>query len=262
MDNGLPLARRDAIASRLGAGQSVSSVALATEFNVSEDAIRRDLRALAAAGLCRRVYGGALPLVPGTTPMTARVGEDPERKRALARAAMPLIRPGSFVFLDNGSTSIIIAEELPRDSDLIVATSSIEIAATLAARGDVHIHMVGGQIETVIGGAIDGIALEAVARLNIDTCFLGVCALSAGGGISALDPADATFKRALVARSQQTLILTTTEKMSAKAPHRVAELRAAHSIVVEHDAPDAAVGDLRAAGANILRAEPNAGSQA
>jgi DeoR/GlpR family transcriptional regulator of sugar metabolism len=261
MDNGLPLGRRDSIAARLRAGQSVSSVALATEFNVSEDAIRRDLRALAAAGVCRRVYGGALPLTPGTTPMTSRLGDDPERKRALAKAAMPLIRPGSFIFLDNGSTSVIIAEELPRDSDLIVATSSIEIAATLAARGDVHIHMVGGQVDTVIGGAIDGIALEAISRLNIDTCFLGVCALSAGGGISALDPADATFKRALVARSQQTLILTTTEKMSAKAPHRVADLRAVHSIVVEHDAPDPDVEDLRAAGANILRAEPSAGLQ-
>ena len=31
---------------------------------VSEDSIRRDLRELAAAGLCQRVYGGALPASP------------------------------------------------------------------------------------------------------------------------------------------------------------------------------------------------------
>src|SRR5436305_119338 len=145
----IPLARRDDIAARLAAGQPVNSGVLATEFGVSEDAIRRDLRALAAAGLCRRVYGGALPLASGVVPFSDRLGADVERKRALARAAMPLVAPGSFLFLDNGSTSLVVAEELPRDSDLIAATSSIEIAATLAARGDVQIHMVGGEVDTV-----------------------------------------------------------------------------------------------------------------
>lgn len=258
MNIDVPRARRDVIAARLANGQSVNAGMLASEFNISEDAIRRDLRALAAAGLCRRVYGGALPLNPGTTPLSHRIGTDVDRKRALARAAMPLVKPGSFVFLDNGSTSLIAAEELPRDADLIVGTSSIEIAAALLGRGDIHIHMVGGVIDTVIGGAIDGIALEALSRLNIDICFLGVCALSAIGGVSALDGADATFKRALVARSRGTLVLAANEKIGDHAPHRIADLPAIDHIFVEYDAPDAATDSLRSAGANIWRATSSA----
>jgi len=252
----VPLARRDNIAARLAAGQAVNAGTLAIEFSVSEDAIRRDLRALAAAGLCRRVYGGAIPLASGVVPLVNRLGTNVERKRALARAAMPLVVPGSFLFLDNGSTSLVIAEELPRDNDLIVATSSIEIAATLAARRDVPIHMVGGEVDSVIGGSISGIALEAVARLNIDTCFLGVCALSAEGGVSAFDAADATFKRALVERSRRTLILTANEKIGAHAPHRIAALNIVARVIVEHDADEAEVDRLRVAGAEIDRAAP------
>ncbi|WP_395334757.1 DeoR/GlpR family DNA-binding transcription regulator [Novosphingobium sp. BL-8H] len=252
----IPLARRDLIASRLIAGSPVNSGTLAAEFGVSEDAIRRDLRALAAAGVCRRVYGGALPLTPGTSPVSDRAGVDIDRKRALARAAMTLVEPGSFIFLDNGSTSLVIAEELPSDSDLVVATSSIEIAAALAARRDIHIHMVGGDVDNVIGGSIDGIALEAVGRLNIDLCFLGVCTLSAEGGVSAFDGADATFKRALIARSRRTLVLAANEKIGAQAPHRVTTLDTVLRVIVEHDAADIAVEDLRSAGARILRAEP------
>ena len=45
----LPLERRAAIAQRLADGLSVSAAALAAEFAVSEDAVRRDLRALAAS---------------------------------------------------------------------------------------------------------------------------------------------------------------------------------------------------------------------
>lgn len=254
MTNDIPHARRDVIAARLASGQSVNAGALASEFNISEDAIRRDLRALAAAGLCRRVYGGALPLSPGTTPVSHRLGTDVNRKRALAQAAMPMVAPGSFVFLDNGSTSLIVAQELPRDVDLIVATSSIEIAAALVARGDVHIHMVGGTIDSVIGGSIDGIALEAISRLNIDLCFIGVCTLSAEGGVSALDGADATFKRALIARSRSTLALVANEKIGEQAPHRIVDLSAIDHVIIEHDAPDATADALRSAGARILRA--------
>ena len=44
----LPLERRAAIAQRLADGQTVTAALLAAEFAVSEDAVRRDLRALAA----------------------------------------------------------------------------------------------------------------------------------------------------------------------------------------------------------------------
>ncbi|MGK6355765.1 DeoR/GlpR family DNA-binding transcription regulator [Sphingomonas sp. DT-207] len=252
----VPLARRDEIAARLEGGRPVNSGSLAAEFGVSEDAIRRDLRALAAAGLCRRVYGGALPLTPGMTPLADRLVSGQDRKRSLARAAKAHVEPGSFVFLDNGSTNVLVAEELPRESDLTVATSSIEIAAALAARRDIHIHMIGGEFDAAIGGSIDGTALEAVARLNIDTCFLGACALSAIGGVSAFDAADATFKRMLVTRSRRTLVLATNEKIGGHASHRIASLDAIHTIVVEHDAANAAIAELRTGGSDVLRAGP------
>ena len=101
---------------------------------MSEDAIRRDLRALAAEGLCRRVYGGALPLSRAAAPMRARMEEGRERKQALARRAASLIEPGQFVFLDSGSTNLALVEYLPDDFDLTVATNSIDIAAAALRR--------------------------------------------------------------------------------------------------------------------------------
>ena len=88
------------------------------EFDVSEDAIRRDLRALAAEGRCRRVYGGALPLSKATLPMAARMEEGRDRKLALARKAASLAQPGQFVFLDSGSTDLALVTCLPEDYEL------------------------------------------------------------------------------------------------------------------------------------------------
>ena len=57
-----------AIAGELAARGRVLASELAARFGVSEATIRRDLRELADAGLCRKVYGGAV--VPA--PMEAR----------------------------------------------------------------------------------------------------------------------------------------------------------------------------------------------
>ncbi|KTQ76027.1 DeoR faimly transcriptional regulator, partial [Aureimonas ureilytica] len=53
--------RHGRIRERLSLEGRVLASELARDFGVSEDTIRRDLRELASAGLCRRVYGGALP---------------------------------------------------------------------------------------------------------------------------------------------------------------------------------------------------------
>ncbi|TGU93452.1 DeoR/GlpR transcriptional regulator, partial [Mesorhizobium sp. M8A.F.Ca.ET.173.01.1.1] len=52
--------RQAIIRDRLAEQGKVLANALALEFRVSEDTVRRDLRDLVKAGICRRVYGGAL----------------------------------------------------------------------------------------------------------------------------------------------------------------------------------------------------------
>lgn len=239
---------------RLSAGQPVRSGALAEEFGVSEDAIRRDLRSLAAEGLCRRVYGGALPLTQGSVPIAQRFEEGMSRKRALAGIAVASIEPGSIVFLDHGSTNLAVAAMLPHGRDLSVATGSIAIAALLVDRDDIDLVLIGGAVDRVIGGAVDGTALEAIARLNIDLCMLGACAISTKGGVSAFETADAAFKRALVARSSRVIVLATNDKLGQQAPQRIAGVDAIDRIILEHDAPVDVERDLVSARATVVRA--------
>lgn len=249
----LPLARRDTIAARLADGRPVNSAALAAEFCISEDAIRRDLRWLAAQGLCRRVYGGALPLQPGSTPITRRMGEGRERKSALARAGAATVVAGEFVFLDSSSTNLLIVETIDAP-EVTIATNSIAIAAAVLARQDLALLMVGGAVDPIVGGCVDAMAVQSVARMNIDRCFLGACAVSVEGGVSAFELADAAFKGALMTASRCKLALITNEKLGLRAPHRIGAVSAFDRILVEHDAPVEAIRALAAAGADLCHA--------
>ena len=251
----IPVARRDVIAERLARGEAVVSGALAVEFDVSEDAIRRDLRALAGEGRCRRVYGGALPISPGSKPLLARIDEARDRKEALARKAASTVRSGELVFLDTGSTNLALAECLPEDSELTIATNSIDIAAAVLRRGDLKLIVVGGTVDPEVGGCVDASAVQAVAALNIHRTFLGACAVAQKAGVGALHHADALFKRALLSVSRASIVLALTEKLDAEAPHRVATAKQIDQLVVEHDAPAKTLGALRRAGFAVLKAD-------
>ncbi len=233
MDAELPHARRDSIAARLLNGQPVVATALASEFGVSEDAIRRDLRALAAEGRCRRVYGGALPLSPALEPMAARIREGSDRKGGLARAAATVVKAGEMLFLDSGSTNLTLVEFLPEDADLTVVTNSVEIAGAILRRQDLRLIVVGGLADPFVGGCVDAAALQTVARMRFDHAFLGACSVSAEFGIGAFHFADATFKRAILDASRHTVVLATTDKLTEQAPHQAAALSRVDLIVLE-----------------------------
>jgi DeoR/GlpR family transcriptional regulator of sugar metabolism len=250
-----PLARRDVILGRLAQGQSVVAAALALEFEVSEDAIRRDLRALAAEGRCRRVYGGALPLSKAMAPMAARMEEARDRKQALARKAASLVKPGQFVFVDSGSTNLALVSCLPEDFELTIATNSIDIAAAALRRSDLRLIMVGGDVNHNVGGCVDAQATLSLTKMNVDLGVVGACAVSPATGVSAYELSDATFKRTLLAASRKRVVIVTDEKLAARAPHRVAELKDIDTFVVEHDADADALDKFAAAGCEILIAD-------
>nr|WP_315391985.1 DeoR/GlpR family DNA-binding transcription regulator [uncultured Duganella sp.] len=250
----LPLERRAAIAQRLADGHTVSAALLAAEFAVSEDAVRRDLRALAAEGLCQRIYGGALPSTPAAQPLAVRKQAAQLQKRALARAAAATVLPGQLVFLDCGSTNLPIVEFL--GGELTVATNSIDIAAAVLKRPDLRLILVGGVVTPALGGSVDAAAIATVSNMNIERLFLGACAIDASTGVSAFDPADAQFKRALVAASAHVTVLATSEKLGTSAPFRVAHLNGVSTFIVEHDVPDAALRPLLEADAVVAKAAP------
>ena len=92
----------------LGHHKQVSADELARQLDVSRETIRRDLVELEAAGLLRRVHGGAI--LPDSTgkeaPFADRLQVRRREKQAIARAAAQLVEPGQTCFVDAGSTTV------------------------------------------------------------------------------------------------------------------------------------------------------------
>ena len=231
----LPDRRRALLAERLQRGDTLSASELAREFALSEDAIRRDLRDLAAAGLCRRVYGGAMP-VGLAKPIAKRRLENGAAKERLACAALGLISQGQTIFLDAGSTHEALARLLPADAGLTIVTHAPAIAAAALNRPGCGVVLLGGKIHLDIGAAIGAAALGALRDVSCDLAFIGVCAFGLDEGVTAFDPDDAAFKREAAARSRRVAALVGSDKLQERAPYRALPSEAFTDLVFDHDA--------------------------
>ena len=247
--------RQAAIAERLAESGRVLAADLAGAFAVSEDTIRRDLREMAAAGLCERVYGGALARIPAppAVPLAGRRNIDARRKDALAKAAAPLLDDGATIFIDTGSTNAALAGRLLADRRYTIVTPCPAVALAIPPHPHHRVSLIGGRYDAETGACLGAQAFVEVERLRPDILVLGACGLDAGTGVTAFDPEDAAIKRQLALASARILVLATADKLGTTAPFAVAEAGALWHLVTETGGP--ALDALAAAGVAITLAD-------
>jgi DeoR/GlpR family transcriptional regulator of sugar metabolism len=248
--------RQQHILDRINRDGRVLAASLAEAFATSEDTIRRDLRELAGRGLCRRVYGGALPISPASSAVQVRMSEAINRKRALGQALVSLVPPGSFIFVDAGSTNLAAAKAFPEGLQVTAATHDPAIAAALSVKPAVTVWLIGGRVDPRIGAALGGRTLADVGALRPELALLGVCALDPFEGAAAFDPEDAEIKRAILRNSGRTIVAVLNEKLETRAPFAVGRTERFNSVVLESNAPEAVASAFAARGTAVLRARP------
>ena len=196
--------RQHAIAGLVAERGRVSVAAVAERFGVTTETVRRDLAVLERAGVLRRVHGGAVPAGAALTLVELALGERrdtrTEAKRKIAAAALDLL-PGmdGSVLLDGGTTTAALADVLPPDRRLYVATNSVPIAARLTASAGITLHVLGGRVRGITQTAVGDATVRAMADLRVDVAFLGTNGISPGHGFSTPDEAEAATKRAMAA---------------------------------------------------------------
>lgn len=249
--------RQNLIRKRLADEGRVIAADLAQEFSTSEDTIRRDLREMAAAGLLKRVYGGALPAdLTDYDTLTKRLSDQPERKQALAQATIGLFSPDMTLFIDAGSTNLAIAQAIPAGLPLVVITNAPVIAAALLDKPDVDVVVIGGRLDQKSGAVLGSKAMQDVAGFRPDLCVLGSCGLDVEAGVTASFFEEAEFKRFIALRSGAVVAAVTNEKLGVSAPFAVIPLENCQHVMVEHDADRSAADTIARTGTNVIRAKP------
>jgi DeoR/GlpR family transcriptional regulator of sugar metabolism len=225
--------RRELLLERLRRDGRLVARDVASDLEVSEDMIRRDLRELAAAGLVQRVYGGALPVSPADADYPTRRSVAADSKRRVAAAAARLIAHDAVVILDGGTTALAVVGELPRELRATIVTHSPTVAVALLDHPGITVEILGGRLfrhSMVTSGAA---AMEATSGIRADLFLLGVTGVHAEAGLTTGDRDEAAMKRALAAHAGDTYVLASSEKVGAASAFEVLPLGAVSGIVTD-----------------------------
>jgi DeoR/GlpR family transcriptional regulator of sugar metabolism len=246
--------RRDLLVSRLRRDGKLVARDLAQELGLSEDSVRRDLRELAAAGLCQRVYGGALPASPALSTHASRSGLALESKQRVAACAAGLISPGTTVILDGDTTGLAVAAALPSDLDATIVTHSPTTAAALVDHPTVDVFILGGQLHKQSAVACGAATAEAARGISADLYLLIPSGVHEKEGLTAGDPDEAAMRRIFVSRAADTYVVASIEKIGTVAPYSVVALSEVAGLVTDAPADHPTVQQLRQQGINVIQA--------
>jgi len=202
----------------------VSVDELAREFSSSAETIRRDLTLLSANGKIKKIHGGALPLRDfGEGAFAQRMLQNAEAKRSIADKARQLVSPGNNLFIDTGSTTLVMAEALATIDELTVTTNSTAIARIIGSANETtRIYLLGGAYNEDNRQTCGTIALNQLDGFHGNLAIVTVGAVSANGGVMDYNFDEAAIASAMIARSERVIILADASKFDRVAPFVVA----------------------------------------
>lgn len=249
----LAATRRELLLERLRIDGQIITKDIAAELGLSEDSIRRDLRELDATGLAVRIYGGALPASPATADYTTRTKVSQESKSRVAARAVTLIKAGSTVILDGGTTTLALVEALPRELDCTIITHSPTITAALLGH-NAEVFLIGGRLFKHSAVTCGAAAVEAANNISADLFFLGVTGIHPTAGLTTGDADEAAMKRALSARAAETYVLGSNEKTGTASRYSVLPLDAVTAVITDRSEDDPMSHELTQAGTTLIHA--------
>ncbi|MFC8454063.1 DeoR/GlpR family DNA-binding transcription regulator [Kitasatospora sp. NPDC057223] len=246
-DNGNLLAeqRRALILDEVRRRGGVRVNELTRRLNVSDMTIRRDLDALARAGVLEKVHGGAVPAGSARTHepgFEAKSALEPSAKEDIARAAAALVAPGSAVALSGGTTTFALAGLLTGIERLTVVTNSVPVSDVFEQarrRGegaDATVVLTGG-VRTPSDSLVGPVADRAIRSLRFDLLFLGVHGLSAEAGLSTPNIAEAETNRRFIDSAGRVVLVADHTKWGVLGLSTFAELAEADTWVTDEGLP-------------------------
>ncbi|MCI7055665.1 MAG: DeoR/GlpR family DNA-binding transcription regulator [Selenomonas bovis] len=227
--------RREQVLMVLKERRRVTIEGLAKDLEVSTMTIRRDLRRLADEDIVTLVHGGAVYNEGGAylPALTVREKTMRREKSAIAEYCAQQIPEGSAVYLDNGSTTVEIADALRGKQNIAVLSHSLPVLNILSHVKNIQLISVSGIYEPRAKGFFGDLALRMLRQFRIDIAFLGVTAVDAEDGVMSAVFYEQALKKVLVERAKKKILAIDHTKIGGSSFLKVCDLHEIDGIVTD-----------------------------
>ncbi len=205
---------------------SISVDAMAERFGVTLQTVRRDISALADAGLVARFHGGAR--MPGSTTENLAYRQRQQlnegAKQRIARAVAKAVPAGCSLIVNIGTTAEAIAQALLQHQGLRVITNNLNVAAILSGNPDCEVIVAGGVVRGRDRGIVGEAAVDFIRQFKVDIGLIGISAIEADGSLRDFDYREVKVAQAILAHSRQVWLAADHSKFNRPAMVELARL--------------------------------------
>lgn len=205
--------------------QGFTSIAdLATEFQITEQSIRRVINPMCEAGTLRRVHGGVdRPVGTSNLAFSTRSEKNLPQKVQIGRAIAERIPDGSSVFIGLGTTTVEAAKFL-KEKSVTVITNNLAAASALLGGGNVEVWMTPGKMRPFDGDVCGSDTLEYINSFNVDYAVVSAGGVTDDGDLVDFYIEEANVSRAMLANARIKFLAIDASKWGKDALRKVADL--------------------------------------
>lgn len=236
-------ARRTKLEEMLSEGGRIDLAEAARAFAVHQMTIRRDLEALEAEGIARRVRGGAIFV--GADDYRQRQVRNLQAKRRIAEKLVPLVRANDAIGLDASTTMLQMAAALPDLGRVNVVTNGLATFQALQGRAGVRSYLTGGESEEQNVALIGSFAISALSNFLLTSCFISATCVDPVVGMSDSTIAEVEVKRAMAATAGRTVLGVDSTKLGTRSVARGLPLSSIDLLVTELAPSDSRLDPFR-----------------
>ena len=209
----LRIERIDHIERYIATHKSVSIDELCSEFQVSKNTIRRDLKEILSRGEFKKTYGSVcvarsrLPL-----PFAERFNTNSVVKCRIAQRAAQEVKNGDIIYIDSGTTTCHIVDALADKSDVTILTHSLEVINRTVSHLGLTVIALPGMLNKKTLSFVCRKPGEFLRDCNIGKAFMSSDGITVANGATQSTSSEYEVKRAVINRSDEVFLLAEHEK--------------------------------------------------
>ena len=228
---------------------------LSDYFQISQLTIRKDLNELNDRGQLQRCYGGAKSLLSTELPINERQKRYLIQKKQIGKLASELVRDGDSIFIDGGTTTEQLVENLVHLNGLVVITNSINIVNRLMNLGNINIYVPEGKIDVRGASIVGSLAENALEKYNARIAFIGVDGITRNQGLLNNSFEANSLSQILLKNTQTKVLMVDSSKFDAIGSVKLCDLKDLDVIITDRNIPEEYVKLCKELGIQLMITE-------
>ena len=227
--------------------------ALAHQFGVTPQTIRRDVNHLCDRGLLRRRHGGVeLPPEGENLAYPARQVLNIDAKRRIAQLVARNVPDGASLFFGIGTTPEQCALALVDHAGLRAMTNNLNVALALSRSTSCEITVAGGRLRNLDRDVVAGEAHGFFGHFAADIGIYGVGGVAEDGTLLDFSTDEVTMRSALAAHCRQRFLVLDHSKFGRGGTVRGGHITEASAVFTDRPVPETIGRQLRDAGVRLV----------